>query len=167
MKIKAIVFDWGDTVMRDFPFEGAMKDWPFVAAIPGIEDALAELKKKYILVMGSNAGDSSSEDIGEALKKLKLFHYFHHVFSSKDLGFEKPHLQFFKSIEKELKLGSSDFIMIGNHCEKDIAGAAQAGWKSVWFNENQSQEFVCKHADATFYHMSALLEIMENISYND
>ena len=57
--------------------------------------------------------------------------------------------------------------MIGNHCEKDIAGAVQAGWKSVWFNENQSQEFVCKQADATFYHMSALLEIMENITYND
>ena len=61
MKIKAIVFDWGDTVMRDFPFEGAMKDWPFVAAIPGIEDALAELKKKYTLVLGSNAGDSGTE----------------------------------------------------------------------------------------------------------
>ena len=74
MEIKAIVFDWGDTVMRDFPFEGAMKDWPFVAAIPGIEDTLAELKKKYILVMGSNArAFQFSKDICEALRKRLSF----------------------------------------------------------------------------------------------
>lgn len=167
MEIKAIVFDWGDTVMRDFPFEGAMKDWPFVSAIPGIDQVLEELKKKYIMVMGSNAGDSSSSDIGEALKKVNLYHHFHHVFSSKDLGYEKPHMQFFKSIEKELELEESEILMVGNNCKKDIIGAKQAGWSSVWFNENENEMYDCEQADAIFFHMSALIEIIENIADNE
>lgn len=163
MAIKAIVFDWGDTIMRDFPFEGAMKDWPFVSVLSGAKEILAELKKKYILVLGSNAGDSSSTDIIDALKRENLDPYFHHVFSSKDLGFEKPHIQFFKKIEQELKLEESELLMIGNNCEKDIQGAQRAGWTSIWFNENESSAVECIRADATVFHMSALLEVIENI----
>jgi len=167
MAIKAIVFDWGDTIMRDFPFEGAMKDWPFVSVIPDIEKVLQELINDYIIVLASNAGDSSSEDIIEALKREGLAQYFHHVFSSKDLGFEKPHLEFFKRIEKVLKLEESELMMIGNHPIKDIQGAKQAGWISIWFNENEQQEIASVFADATFYHMTTLLEIIENLTENE
>lgn len=163
MAIKAIVFDWGDTIMRDFPFEGAMKNWPFVSVLPGVKEVLAELKQNYMLVLGSNAGDSSSLDIVEALRRENIDHYFYQVYSSKDLGYEKPHIQFFKAIERELRLEESEMMMIGNNCKKDLQGAKQAGWTSIWFNENESMKEACKYADATVYHMSALLEVIENI----
>ncbi len=49
--IKAILFDWGDTVMRVLPqYHGAMKDWPKVEAIPGIQDACANLAQRFKLI---------------------------------------------------------------------------------------------------------------------
>lgn len=163
MAIKALVFDWGDTIMRDFPFDGAMKDWPFVSLVPGLEETLGQLKEKYLLLMASNAADSSSTDIIEALKRVGVDHYFHHVFSSSDIGYEKPHPKFFQYIQQELNLEESELVMIGNSCEKDIRGAKSVAWKTIWFKENNESHKECEQADATVYHMSALLEILENI----
>ena len=163
MAIKALIFDWGDTIMRDLPFEGAMKDWPFVFLIPEVKDVLSQLKEKYLLVLASNADDSSSNDIIEALKRVGVAHYFHQVFSSSDVGYEKPHPNFFQYIQQELKLEESELVMIGNSCEKDIYGAKSVEWKTIWFNENKESQQECEQADATVYHLSALLEIIENI----
>ncbi len=163
MAIKAVVFDWGDTIMRDFPFKGAMKDWPFVSLVSGVEEILSQLQKDYIIVMASNAGDSSSQDIIDALKRVGVAQYFHYVFSSSDIGFEKPHPQFFQYIQKELKLGESELVMIGNSCEKDIEGAKSVAWNTIWFNEDNKSQQECEQADASVYHLSALIEIIENI----
>lgn len=163
MAIKALVFDWGDTIMRDLPFDGAMKDWPLVSLVPGVEELLSTLKEDYLLVMASNAGDSRSNDIIEALNRVGVGHYFHHVFSSSDIGYEKPHQKFFHYIQQELKLEESELVMIGNSCEKDIRGAKSLAWKTIWFNENKESQQECEQADATIYHLSALIEIIENI----
>ncbi|NPD46514.1 MULTISPECIES: HAD family hydrolase [unclassified Lentimicrobium] len=163
MAIKALVFDWGDTIMRDLPFEGAMKDWPLVSLVSGAEEILKQLQKKYTIVMASNADDSSSQDIVEALKRVGVSQYFHRVFSSSDIGYEKPHHKFFQYIQQELKLEESELVMIGNSCEKDIEGAKSVSWKTIWFKENNKSKQECEQADATVYHMSALLEIIENI----
>jgi len=163
MEIKAIVFDWGDTVMRDLPFEGAMKDWPFVAIIPEVKNAIIQLRDKYIIILASNAGDSSSNDINDALDRVGLKGLFHFVFSSKDIGVEKPNIQFFESIKDELKLNPNEIIMIGNHCEKDILGAHNAGWNTIWFNENKAQGADCYNADASLYFMSALEELIHKL----
>ena len=163
MTIKALVFDWGDTIMRDLPFEGAMKDWPIVSLVPEADEILSQLKEDYLLVLGSNAGDSSSRNIHEALKRVGVDHYFHHVFSSSDIGYEKPHPKFFHYIQKELNIEASELVMIGNSCKKDIRGAKSAAWKTIWFNENNESLQECEQADATIYHMGAILEIIENI----
>ncbi|NLE77029.1 MAG: HAD family hydrolase, partial [Chloroflexi bacterium] len=45
MPLQAILFDWGDTLMQDFPqFPGPMAQWPRVAAMPGALEALAALQ---------------------------------------------------------------------------------------------------------------------------
>lgn len=167
MDIKAIVFDWGDTVMRDFPFPGAMKDWPFTALIPDVKLALSQLKDHFIIVMASNAGDSSALDIKEALKRENVAHLFHHVFSSKDIGCEKPDLGFFQFIENELQLNSNQLIMIGNNCDKDIKGAKNAGWNTIWFNENDAQNVDCSQADAIIFNMCVLTELIEKFTTHD
>lgn len=163
MAIKALVFDWGDTIMRDFSFEGAMKDWPFVSLLPSVIDVLEHLGQEYLMVLASNAGDSSSQDIIDALKRVGVAKYFHHVFSSSDIGYEKPHPKFFQYIQQELKLEESELVMIGNSCEKDIQGAKSLAWKTIWFNENNKSQQECEQADAIMYHFSGLLEIIENI----
>ena len=167
MKIKAIVFDWGDTVMRDLPFKGAMKDWPFVAIIPDVKDAILKLRNDYIIILASNAGDSTSEDIITALDRVGLKDLFHHVFSSKDLGVEKPNVQFFELIKEQLEIKPEELIMIGNNCQKDIKGAKKAGWNTIWFNENEAQTTECQEADMSLFFMGALDELIQKIDNDE
>lgn len=167
MATKAIVFDWGDTVMRDFPFPGPMKSWPFVSIIPGIEEVLGDLMIEYQIVLASNAGDSTSLDIIDALDRVGLSQYFHHVFSSKDLGYEKPDIRFFQAIENELSLSGNELIMVGNNCEKDIKGAHQVKWKCVWFNDDQKNTKECTEADATVFYMASLPQLIKILLDNE
>lgn len=54
--VKAVVFDWGDTLMRAFEFY-----WPRVALVPGVAEALEQLAGQVTLCVASNAGDSDAE----------------------------------------------------------------------------------------------------------
>lgn len=67
-KIKAIIFDWGDTLMRDYKeYSGAMVNWPYVEIISGVKEALDKLNEKYICCVASNEGDSDVELMSKAL----------------------------------------------------------------------------------------------------
>ncbi len=167
MAIKHIVFDWGDTIMRDLSFPGAMKDWPEVFLIPDIEKALEKLVGDFLLYVGSNAGDSEHVDIESALDRVGILHYFEKVFSSKDMGYEKPHILFFESIRKQIQANSEEILMIGNSCQKDIQGAKKEGWRTIWFNENGQVDEFCESADASLFHMSQLAELVYTLNQGD
>lgn len=167
MAIKNIVFDWGDTLMRDLSFSGPMKDWPEVFLIPDIEIALSALQKEFNLYVGSNAGDSVSEDIEKALDRAGIRKYFKKVFSSKDIGYEKPHPKFFESIRKEIACKSEELLMIGNSCKKDIEGAKRDEWFTIWFNENQQFNEFCEFADATIFQLSQLAELINKLNQSN
>lgn len=167
MEIKHIVFDWGDTLMRDLSFPGAMKNWPEVYLIPDIEVCLEELQKDFKLYVGSNAGDSVAADIEEALQRVGILKYFDKVFSSKDIGYEKPHIKFFGHIRNKLQAQEGELLMIGNSCKKDIAGAKNDGWNTIWFNESQQPGENCPQADAEIYHMSQLAELVHILNQGD
>ena len=59
--VKAVVCDWGDTLMRVFEFQGPMAYWPHVALVPGVAEALEQLAGQVTLCVASNAGDSDAE----------------------------------------------------------------------------------------------------------
>jgi FMN phosphatase YigB (HAD superfamily) len=134
--IKALIFDWGDTVMRDFPEKGGpMYLWDHVEWIPGAEQALKQLHDKYIMVIATNAGQSDTLSMIMALKRVGADRYFRYFFSSKDLGFEKPDVRFFDSITIQIGVLPSECAMIGNFYEKDIIGAKQCSMTTILFNE--------------------------------
>ena len=57
---QAILFDWGDTVMRVLPDEtGPMEEWRRVEAMPEIQDVLALPMGSAQIVPAMNAADSS------------------------------------------------------------------------------------------------------------
>jgi putative hydrolase of the HAD superfamily len=72
-KTKAIIFDWGDTIMRNFPeYPGPMAYWPRVEAVTGINDALQHLQKDFICCLASNAVNSDAGLMGLALSRVNL-----------------------------------------------------------------------------------------------
>jgi hypothetical protein len=85
-EIKALLFDWGDTVMKVLPGEtGPMAFWTEVSAVAGTQEILPLLKEKYQIVLVSNAQDSDKNHVRHALKRVNLSEYFHEIFTPQEL----------------------------------------------------------------------------------
>jgi putative hydrolase of the HAD superfamily len=132
---KALIFDWGDTIMRDFGLPGCMADWENVAWIPGIEEVLKEVSTIFPCIIATSAGHSGTPEMIAALKRVGADKYFDHFFSSKDLGYDKPDPWFFIETANRSGFAPGDCVMIGNIYEKDITGAKKAGMQTAFFNE--------------------------------
>lgn len=160
-EIKNIIFDWGDTLMRDYPEKsGPMCSWDTVEAISDIENVLNVLEGKFTLIVAANADESNANQIALALDRVGLRHYFSHFFSSKDIGVKKPHIDFFTHIFDKVQIDPSESLMIGNTYEKDIVGGKNAGMKTVFFNEfSKSGEYPL--ADFTIINMIDFLNIIQ------
>ncbi len=135
MKIKAIIFDWGNTIMRDYSLPGPMYGWEKVDWIPGAEELLKHLQDKYVLAIATNAPHSGRDDMIKALKMLGADKYFQYFFSSKELGYQKPDSRFFLAVCEGIDTEPENCIMIGDTYERDITGAKKVGMKTILFNE--------------------------------
>ncbi len=162
--IKAIIFDWGDTIMRDEPGNNTpMYSWDNVSYVDGAENLLQLLYKDYIMVIATNAGQSDTKAMIKALKRVGADKYFHYYFSSKDIGFEKPDKRFFLSIVNNINLNPEECIFIGNIYEKDIVGSKDIGMTTILFNENKIVNNFQK-ADFIVNSMTNIIDVIKSIN---
>lgn len=134
-----LIFDWGDTIMRDLNLPGMMKEWPVVEWVPGAEKMLENIYNQFITCIATSAAHSNTPDMIAALRRIGADKYFKYFFSSDDLGASKPDPVFFTSIIKRIGTHEDNYISIGNLYEKDIAPAKAAGLRTIWFNELKIQ----------------------------
>ena len=161
--VKALVFDWGDTLMRDFSeYQGPMVHWPRVEVIPGVPDVLPQLHEQMTCCVASNAGDSDAELMGLALARVGIRQYFHHLVTSRELGATKPDPTFFREILRRLAVEPQACIMIGNDYLKDIVPAKSTGMRTVWFSEAPVTE-PASCADAVLHSMKDLVATVMKI----
>lgn len=115
-------------------FEEEFRKQMRVTAIP-IEKAkelLEYLSEKYSLYTASNSSKIQQES---RLKMLGFDKYFDGLFTSEDIGFQKPSKEFFYECCKTLyPISPDNIIMIGDSLEADIVGAKNFGLKSIWFD---------------------------------
>jgi FMN phosphatase YigB (HAD superfamily) len=137
MKKTILIFDWGDTIMRDLDLGGPMKDWERVEWITGAEKMLEQVSSNFMCCIATSAKHSDTSDMIAALKRLGADQYFDHFFSSSQLGCAKPDPEFFTTITRAINSTVENCISIGNLYEKDIAPAKEAGLITVWFNEKR------------------------------
>lgn len=158
-----IVFDWGDTVMRDFDAPGPMAWWPEVAAMPGVGEALQVLAARYPLVLASNAPLSDVGQIAQALARVGLDGYFTACFNMRMLGASKPEPRFFQNLCAALGTMPSACVMVGNDYHNDMEGAKQAGMRTVWYCPKPcAGDFPC--ADGIIRDMAELPEAVERVT---
>ncbi len=161
-KIKAIIFDWGDTLMRDYiQYSGPMVDWPHVEIVPGVEDALSQIYNDYICCVASNAGASDSKMMGAALERIGIKMFFKELFTSQELGAKKPNIMFFKEILKRLNMNPNEVIMVGNDYIKDIKPAKTVGMRTVLYSEVKNTE-PTPYADYTISSMAQLYSVISD-----
>ena len=159
-RIKAIVFDWGDTLMKDFSeYAGPMADWEYVEIIDGVSKSLHIVSQSYTCCVASNAGASNSELLGMALKRVDIQQYFQYLFTSRELGFSKPSLDFFNKIVQTLDFTPQECIMVGNDYNKDIIPAKKIGMQTILFSQVSNKENF-NYADYVINSMGNLHEII-------
>jgi len=142
-KSQCILFDWGDTLMRDFrEFSGPMSMWPRVEALPYVSEALAELHPRWILALATNAVDSNEKDIAQALQRADLVRFIDRIYCYRGIGHKKPTPQYFNHVLSDLQLDRDQVVMVGDDFASDIAGANQSGIRAIWFCEQSDEQSI-------------------------
>lgn len=162
MRFKAIIFDWGDTVMRDYNLPGPMSEWEKADWVPGLQDQLRRIKGEYTLAIATSAAHSGSEEMIKALQRVGADKFFDRFFTSRDLGVAKPDPEFFAAITDKLGYSEKDCLAVGNLYEKDITPAKEAGLSTIFFNESGEEGF-CPHADAIIHRMDELISTIRKL----
>lgn len=122
--------------------------------VEGAKDILRYLSEKYPVYTASNASRLQQEI---RLKNSGLWQYLSGMFTSEEIGFQKPAKEFFYACCSELyPIRPNEIIMIGDSISADIIGAKNFGLKSIWFNFYRST-----YADYSFtdFHVNKLEEI--------
>ncbi len=132
--ITTYLFDWGDTLMVDFPdATGKMCDWNHVEAISGAQETLAELSRNFQIYVATGAADSSEQDIRNAFQRVGLDTFISGYFCKENLGVAKGSPDFFATILAKLDMPASQVIMVGDNYAKDILPALSTGITPIWF----------------------------------
>jgi len=138
---RCVLFDWGDTLMRDFPeFSGALATWPRVESLPCAREALDTLRSRgWLVVLATNAVDSDEAAIWEALRRSGLGDSLDRIYCFRNVGHRKPDPAFFDFVLQDLGLGRSEVVMVGDDFDVDVAGANAAGLRAVWLSPDSEQ----------------------------
>ena len=158
--IKALFFDWGNTVMVDFGLPQPMYLWEKVEWVEGAEKALKVLSKSYPCYMATNAPMSDGKAVLMALRRIRADRYFRNIFSSFDVGYEKPDRRFFRYILERSGIRAYEGIMIGDHYQNDITGAKDAGMYTIFLNRTGKEEPLSK-ADLVIPAMNGLVDAVK------
>lgn len=134
MRYRHILFDWGNTLMRNVPGEtGPMYKWERVELTPKVKDALQYLSGKYRLHIATNASDSTEKQIQSCLKRVDIDDFFDEIFCYRSTGFKKPDSEFFNHIIERLNANRSDCLMIGDNLTEDVIAAINSGLSSIYY----------------------------------
>lgn len=137
--IKAYLFDWGDTLMVDYPdAKGKMCDWDVVNTVNEAEKALKCLSQTAKIYIATGAKNSSETDIKNAFKRVDLDQYISGYFSQTTTGFSKGTPEFLEYILKQIDIEASNASMVGDTYEMDIEPALKIGMTAIWFTQQNS-----------------------------
>ena len=100
--------------------------------LPGAEEAVDALSKKYRLFLASNGTASVQKG---RMTSANLYRFFETVFVSQEIGYNKPSADYFNACFATIaNFDKEKAIMVGDSLSSDIKGGINAGIKTVWVN---------------------------------
>jgi FMN phosphatase YigB (HAD superfamily) len=163
LRYPVVLFDWGDTVMRDYPeITIPMVEWETIEVIEGIADVLEYLRSTgRRIVLATSASISDEGQIWGALARGRLDTYFSRIYCFKNTNLPKGE-EFYRYILNDLGISASDALMVGDGFEKDVQAANAVGIFAVWFNR-KSDETRKDDLHITVHSLSELREFFESL----
>jgi putative hydrolase of the HAD superfamily len=89
-------------------------------------------------------------NLSDLIAGLGISKYFKGIFSSGNMKYEKPHVEFFKHVLNTIQVNTKDVIMIGDSYNADIKGAKTVGIPAILVrseNKNNYQPYVKDFSD--------------------
>ena len=105
--------------------------------VEGAEELLIYLSSKYPVYVASNGPVFQQKNRMECAGLTK---YMKDYFISEGVGYSKPSARFFETALRESGADAASSIMIGDSLSADIAGANNAGIKSIWMSHGRKRE---------------------------
>ena len=100
--------------------------------LPGAEEAVEALSKKYRLFLASNGTASVQKG---RMTSANLYRFFEKVFVSQEIGHNKPSKAYFDACFAQIPgFDRAKAIMVGDSLSSDIKGGINAGIATVWVN---------------------------------
>ena len=105
--------------------------------LPGAEEAVDALSKKYRLFLASNGTASVQKG---RMTSANLYRFFEKVFVSQEIGHNKPSKAYFDACFAQIPgFDLSKAMIVGDSLTSDIKGGINAGMKTVWVNPGHAQ----------------------------
>ncbi len=105
--------------------------------LPGAEEAVDRLSKKYRLFLASNGTAVVQKG---RMTSANLYRFFEKVFVSQEIGFNKPSKEYFEGCFAQIPGFDRERAMIvGDSLSSDIKGGINAGIKTVWVNPEHKE----------------------------
>ena len=129
--------------------------------LPGAEEALIQLQKKYRLFLVSNGTASVQE---RRLQSAGIEKYFEGIFISQNVGVNKPAKGFFDyCFERISGFNMQKAIIIGDSLTSDILGGKNAGIATCWYNPKGKPQNPDIRPDFEIKNLSDLLPLLQRL----
>ena len=129
--------------------------------MPGAEEAVEELSKKYRLFLASNGTASVQKG---RMTSANLYRFFEQVYVSQEIGHNKPSKEYFDVCFARIPdFDPARAMMVGDSLTSDIRGGINAGIKTCWVNpaHNPGREDIRPDYEIeALSQLSALLETL-------
>ena len=146
-----------ETVARAYEHNLSIGHW----FMPGAEEAVERLSKKYKLYLASNG--TAIVQAGR-LKSANISRFFQEVFVSQEIGANKPSLEYFERCFARIPgLDKSKTIMVGDSLTSDILGGQNAGIATCWVNPDHKPGRADIRVDYEIEALSQLEELLEGL----
>lgn len=129
--------------------------------LPGAEEALKRLSKKYRLFMVSN-GTASVQD--RRIKSSGVGEFFEDIFISQNVGVNKPDKAYFDYCFARIPdFDPSKTMIVGDSLSSDIQGGKNAGITTCWVNPAHKTCSPERQPDYQIENIAQLEELLETL----
>ena len=146
-----------EKVARDYEKNLGTGHW----FLPGAEEAVESLHKKYRLFLASNGTASVQKG---RMTSANLYRFFEQSFVSQELGYNKPSKEYFDAaISRIPGFDPDQCLMVGDSLTSDILGGKNAGIRTVWVNPTHAAGRPDIVPDFEIEYLSQLEELLETL----
>lgn len=129
--------------------------------LPGAEDALASLSKKYRLFIASNG---TAKVQNKRLSSAGIRKYFEDIFISQDIGINKPDKGFFDYCFAQIPgFDPQKAMIVGDSPSSDMLGGQNAGITTCWVNPTGRKYSLERQPDYEIQSLSQLESLLESL----